>query len=115
MKDWYERSMKALQLAGLAERTQYSYTRDVRLLVEFCGKTPDLIFEQDLEEYFLNRRNVAKWSAGTLRVCYRFCSERGTSSATCAPSVPRSYPPSCPKRRSRASSPACKLPTTGPS
>jgi integrase/recombinase XerD len=70
MNDWYERSMKALQLAGLAERTQYSYTRDVRLLVEFCGKTPDLIFEQDLEEYFLNRRNVAKWSAGTLRVCY---------------------------------------------
>ncbi|KAF0216305.1 MAG: phage integrase family [Geobacteraceae bacterium] len=70
MNDWYERSMKALQLAGLAERTQYSYTRDVRLLVEFCGKTPDLISEQDLEEYFLQRRNVAKWSAGTLRVCY---------------------------------------------
>lgn len=70
MNDWYERSMKALQLAGLADRTQYSYTRDVRLLVEFCGKTPDLISEQELEEYFLNRRNVAKWSAGTLRVCY---------------------------------------------
>jgi site-specific recombinase XerD len=70
MNDWYERSMKALQLAGLADRTRYSYTRDVRLLVEFCGKTPDLITEQELEEYFLQRRNVAKWSAGTLRVCY---------------------------------------------
>jgi len=30
MNDWFERSMKALQLTGLAERTQYSYTRDVR-------------------------------------------------------------------------------------
>jgi integrase/recombinase XerD len=70
MNDWYERSMKALQLAGLAERSQYTYTREVRLLVEFCGKTPDLISAQELEEYFLNRRNVAKWSAATLRVCY---------------------------------------------
>ena len=70
MNDWYERSMKALQLAGLAERTQYSYTRDVRLLVEFCGKTPDLITQQELEEYFLHRKNVSKWSAGTLKVCY---------------------------------------------
>ncbi len=70
MNDWYERSMKALQLAGLAERTQYTYTREVRLLVEFCGKTPDLIAQQELEEYFLHRRNVTKWSSASLRVCY---------------------------------------------
>jgi len=70
MKDWYERSMKALQLAGLAERSQRTYAREVSLLVEFYGKTPDLISEQELEEYFLNRRNVRKWSAATLRVCY---------------------------------------------
>ncbi len=70
MNDWYERSMKALQLAGLAERSQYTYTREVRLLVEFCDKTPDLISAQELEEYFLNRRNVVKWSSATLRVCY---------------------------------------------
>lgn len=70
MNDWYERSMKALQLAGLAERSQYTYTREVRLLVEFCDKTPDLISAQELEDYFLNRRNVAKWSSATLRVCY---------------------------------------------
>jgi len=70
MNDWYERSMKALQLAGLAERSQYTYTREVRLLVEFCGKTPDLISQHELEEYFLHRRNVTKWSAASLRVCY---------------------------------------------
>lgn len=70
MNDWYERSMKALQLAGLATRTQYTYTREVRLLVEFCGKTPDLISQHELEEYFLHRKNVTKWSAASLRVCY---------------------------------------------
>lgn len=70
MNDWYEKSMKALQLAGLAARSQYTYTREVRLLVEFCGKTPDLISQHELEEYFLHRKNVTKWSAASLRVCY---------------------------------------------
>lgn len=70
MNDWYERSVKALQLAGLAERSQYTYTREVRLLVEFYGKTPDLISQHELEGYFLHRKNVTKWSAASLRVCY---------------------------------------------
>lgn len=70
MNDWYERSMKALQLGGLAARSQYTYTREVRLLVEFCGKTPDLISQSELEEYFLYRKNVTKWSAASMRVCY---------------------------------------------
>ena len=42
MNDWYERSMKALQLNGLATRSQETYTRMVRMLVDFYGKTPDL-------------------------------------------------------------------------
>jgi len=70
MTDWYERSMKALQLAGLAERSQQCYTLAVRMLVLFYDKTPDLISEEELQEYFLHRRNVDKWSSGTLRICY---------------------------------------------
>lgn len=70
MNDWYERSLKTLQLAGLADCTQASYTRMVRRLVEFYDKTPDLISEKELQEYFLHRRNIDKWSSGTLRVCY---------------------------------------------
>ena len=70
MTDWYERSMKALQLNGLAERSQQSYTRMLRMLVDFYGKTPDLISEEELQEYFLHRRNVSQWSAATLRICY---------------------------------------------
>lgn len=70
MNDWYERSMKALQLNGLSKGTQEGYTRTVRLLVEYYGKTPDLITEVELQEYFLHRRNVSKWSASSLRICF---------------------------------------------
>ena len=53
MKDYYQQSMRALQLAGMSERTQQCYTRSVRMLVEFYNKTPDLISEQQLQDYFL--------------------------------------------------------------
>lgn len=33
MKDYYQQSIKLLQLAGLSERTQHCYTRSVRQLV----------------------------------------------------------------------------------
>jgi integrase/recombinase XerD len=70
MKDYYDKSMRALQLAGMSERTQQCYSRSVRMLVDFCGKTPDLIIESELEDYFLHRRNVDKWSPATMRICY---------------------------------------------
>jgi hypothetical protein len=70
MKDYYQRSMKALQLAGMSDRTQESYTRSIRMLVDFYGKTPDRITETGLEYYFLHRRNVDKWSPATMRICY---------------------------------------------
>jgi len=70
MKDYYERSMKALQLAGMSQRTQQCYTRAVRMLVDFYKKTPDLVTEQELADYFLHRKNVDKWSAATMRICY---------------------------------------------
>ncbi|GLI35529.1 site-specific integrase [Desulforhabdus amnigena] len=70
MKDYYEKSIRALQLAGMSERTQECYTRAVRLLVDFYKKTPDQISEPELEDYFLHRRNTDKWSAATLRIAY---------------------------------------------
>jgi site-specific recombinase XerD len=70
MTDWYERSTKALQLAGLAKSSQESYTRMVRMLVDFYSKTPDLVSEEELQDYLLHRRNVDKWSSATLRICY---------------------------------------------
>ena len=70
MKDYYQRSMRALQLAGMSERTQQCYTRAVRQLVDFSNKTPDQISELELEDYFLHTRNVDKWSAATMRIAY---------------------------------------------
>ena len=70
MKDYFQKSMRALQLAGMSERTQQCYTRSVRQLVDFYNKTPDQINEKELEDYFLHRKNVDKWSAATMRICY---------------------------------------------
>jgi hypothetical protein len=47
MKDYFEQSIRALQLAGMSERTQECYTRAVRLLVDFHGRTPDQISEPE--------------------------------------------------------------------
>jgi integrase/recombinase XerD len=69
-KDYYKQSMRALQLAGMSQRTQECYTRAVRMLVDFYGKEPDLITEQELQDYFLHRKNIDKWAAATLRICY---------------------------------------------
>jgi len=70
MKDYYQKSMRALQLAGMSERTQECYTRAVRQLVDFYGRTPDLITEKELQDYFLHRKNIDKWAAATMRICY---------------------------------------------
>jgi len=71
MKDYYQKSINALQLAGLSDRTQQCYTRSVRQLVGFYKQTPNKITEKQLQEYFLHRRNEDKWSAATLRIAQR--------------------------------------------
>lgn len=53
MTDWYERASNALQLAGYAKKSQQVYLRSIRMLVEHTGKTPDLVTEEELQEYFL--------------------------------------------------------------
>ncbi len=70
MTDYYQKSMKALQLAGMSESTQECYTRSIRNLVDFYNKPPDRISEQELEDYFLHKRNVDQWAPGTLRIAY---------------------------------------------
>ena len=67
---WYDKTVKALQLAGMGESTQESYARAVRKLIEFCGKDPRKITENDLKEYFLYRRNESNWAPATMRICY---------------------------------------------
>jgi len=70
MQDWYDKMVKALQLNGKGERSQQAYARAVRMLVQFYGKSPDEIAEEELQDYFLHRKNVSKWSPNTMRICY---------------------------------------------
>jgi len=70
MTDWYQKSINALALNGLAGKTQEAYSRALRMLCSFYDKRPEDIDEAELEAYFLHRRNVDRWSASTLRICY---------------------------------------------
>jgi integrase/recombinase XerD len=70
MNDYFQQSMSALQLAGMSGRTQECYTRSVRQLVDFYRKTPEKITEQELQNYFLHRKNKDNWSPATMRICY---------------------------------------------
>jgi site-specific recombinase XerD len=67
---WYNKTITTLQLAGKGDRTQETYARSVRQLLEYCNKDPYAITEQELKEYFLYRRNTSNWSASTLNICY---------------------------------------------
>jgi integrase/recombinase XerD len=60
----------ALQLSGKGERTQQAYVREVRLLAQFYGKSPHLLSEQELQHYFLHRKNVDRLAPASMRICY---------------------------------------------
>jgi integrase/recombinase XerD len=70
MTEWYEKSINLLQLNGKCERTQEAYTRAVRMLIDFYDKTPDSITEEELQAYFLHRKNLDHWSPNTMRIWY---------------------------------------------
>ena len=57
MQDYYTKAIEALQLAGMSDRTQRCYARSVLQLVDHCGKTLDLITEEQLKDYFLHKIN----------------------------------------------------------
>src|SRR5499425_3751703 len=60
----------ALQLSGKGKWTQESYVREVRLLAQFYHKSPDCISEQELQRYFLHRKNVDGLAPASMRICY---------------------------------------------
>jgi hypothetical protein len=70
MNDGYQRMIATLQLNGKGEPTQKAYTRAVRMLSEFYNKTPDLVPEAEIQEDFLHRKNINRWSPKTMRICY---------------------------------------------
>src|SRR4030095_10107686 len=79
MTELEKRMIECLQLRGLSERTQESYVRAVRQLAEHYHKSPDLITEEELRQYFLFLKNVKHYSrsTATIAICgIRFFFER---------------------------------------
>jgi len=60
--------IECLQLRGLSERTQESYVQAVRQLAEHYHKSPDLITEEELRQYFLHLKNVKKYASSSLTI-----------------------------------------------
>ena len=68
MTELRKRMIECLQLRGLSERTQEAYTRAVRQLAEHYHKSPDLLTEEELRQYFLFIKNVKHYSRNTMTI-----------------------------------------------
>ena len=68
MTELRQRMIECLQLRGLSARTQESYVRAVRQLAEHYHKSPDLITEEELRQYFLFIKNVKRYSRNTMTI-----------------------------------------------
>jgi integrase/recombinase XerD len=68
MTELRKRMIECLQLRGLSERTQEAYVRAVRQLAAHYHKSPDLITEEELRQYFLYLKNVKHYSRNTLTI-----------------------------------------------
>jgi site-specific recombinase XerD len=68
-----------MQLRGLSSRTQESYVREVRQLALYYDKSPELLSDEELRQYFLYLRNhkQASRSSCTVALCaIKFLFER---------------------------------------
>src|SRR5436309_4415285 len=63
-----QRMTEAMQLRGLAPRTQESYLAAVQQLALHYGKSPDLLTEEQLRQYFLFLRNDKQLAPNTANV-----------------------------------------------
>ncbi len=68
MTELRKRMIECLQLRGLSERTQEAYVRAVRQLAEHYHKSPDLITEEELRQYFLHLKNIKRYSRNTMTI-----------------------------------------------
>ena len=66
-----QRMLEDMQLRGFSARTQECYAAAVRQLAEHFHRSPDLLTEEDLRQYFLylaNEKKVARATA-TIALC----------------------------------------------
>ena len=60
-----DRMMEDMQLRGLSAKTQEAYLRSVRQLADHYGKSPEVITEEELRQYFLYLKNEKRVSRST--------------------------------------------------
>ena len=65
-----QRMFQDLQLAGLSERTQDTYLRDVRQLADHFHFPSGRLSEQQVREYFLRLKNDRKFASASLGIAY---------------------------------------------
>jgi len=68
MSELRQKMIESLQLRGLSERTQERYVGAVRQLSEHYHKSPDLITEEELRQYFLHLKNIKHYSRNTMTI-----------------------------------------------
>ena len=68
MTELRKRMIESLQLRGMSERTQEAYVRAVRQLAQHYHKSPDLVSEEELRQYFLHMKNVKKYARPTTTI-----------------------------------------------
>ena len=68
MTELRKRMIECLQLRGFSERTQEAYLRAVRQLAQHFKKSPDLVTEEELRQYFLYIKNVKKYARATTTI-----------------------------------------------
>jgi len=68
MTELRRRMLEDLQLRGMSERTQECYLRAVRQLADHYHKSPDLITEEEIRQYFLWMKNVRHYSRAAITI-----------------------------------------------
>lgn len=63
-----QKMIEDLQLRGFAERTQEAYLLAVRQLARYYNKSPDLVTEEELRQYFLYLKNVKHAARNTCTI-----------------------------------------------
>ena len=63
-----QKMVEDMQLRGLSGKTQDAYVRAVKQLAEHYGRSPDLVSEEEVRQYFLYLNNDKQVSSSTLTV-----------------------------------------------
>lgn len=63
-----QRMTENMQLFGLSQRTQETYSYRVEKLIDYFNKSPEEISDDELREYFLYLQNTKKYSRATMTI-----------------------------------------------